>query len=136
MTKVKIQYTGDLRTICTHLDSGIRIETDAPKDVGGKGAAFSPTDLLGVSVASCMLTTMAIAAGRLQVDLEGLTAEVEKEMVSLPVRRIGKLAIRIRCPRSFSKHIQEKLEQAALGCPAHASLHPEVKQEIDFVWGV
>ena len=136
MTKVKIQYTGDLRTVCTHLDSGIRIETDAPKDVGGKGAAFSPTDLLGVSVASCMLTTMALAAARLGFDLEGLAAEVEKEMVSVPVRRIGKLVIRIRCPHSPSPQIQGKLEQAALGCPAHASLHPEVKQEIDFVWGI
>ncbi len=136
MTKMKIRYLGDLRMECTHLDSGVRIETDAPKDIGGKGDAFSPTDLLGVSLASCMLTLMGLVAKKAGFDLSGLTAEVEKEMASLPSRKIGKLIVRIRCPNLPSPPIREKLEQAALQCPVHASLHPDVKQEIDFVWGL
>jgi putative redox protein len=136
MTKMKVQYLGDLRTECTHLESSTKILTDAPKDNEGKGMAFSPTDLLAVSVASCMITLMGIAAKKVGFDLAETTAEVEKEMVTAPVRRVGKLIIRIRCPHLPSPQIREKLEQAALHCPVHASLHPDVKQEIDFVWGL
>ena len=133
---MKVQYLGDLRTECTHLESGVKILTDAPKDNEGKGMAFSPTDLLAVSVASCMITIMGIAAKKVGFDFSEATAEVEKEMVSAPKRRVGKLIIRIRCPHLPSPQIREKLEQAAIQCPVHASLHPDIKQEIDFVWGL
>ena len=136
MTKMKVQYLGELRTECTHVDSGVKIATDAPKDIEGKGMAFSPTDLLAVSVASCMMTLMGIYAKKLGFDLAGTTAEVEKEMVTAPKRRIGKVIVRFRCPHLPSPQVREKLEQAALSCPVHASLHPDVKQEIDFVWGI
>ena len=133
---MKVQYLGDLRTECTHIESGVKILTDAPKDNEGKGMAFSPTDLLAVSVASCMITIMGIAAKKVGFDFSDATAEVEKEMVSAPKRRVGKLIIRIRCPHLPSPQIREKLEQAAIQCPVHASLHPDIKQEIDFVWGL
>jgi putative redox protein len=135
MTKMKVQYLGDLRTECTH-ESGMKILTDVPKEHEGKGMAFSPTDLLAVSVASCMITMMGIAAKKAGFDLSETTAEVEKEMESAPKRRLGKLIIRIRCPHLPSPQIREKLEQTALQCPVHASLHPDIKQEIDFVWGL
>jgi len=136
MTKMKVRYLGELRTECTHVESGVKILTDAPKDNQGKGMAFSPTDLLAVSLASCMVTLMGIAAKKAGFNLEETTAEVEKEMDSLPSRRIGKLIVRIRCPQLPSPQIREKLEQAALQCPVHHSLHPDVKKEIDFVWGL
>ena len=136
MTNMKVRYLGDLRTECTHLESGVKILTDAPKDNEGKGMAFSPTDLLAVSVASCMITLMGIAAKKVGFDLSDTTAEVEKEMALTPKRRIGKVIVRIRCPRLPQPQIREKLEQAALQCPVHASLHEDVKQEIDFVWGL
>jgi len=136
MTKMKVQYLGDLRTECTHLESGVKILTDAPKENEGKGMAFSPTDLLAVSVASCMITIMGIAAKKVGFDLSETTAEVEKEMEAAQKRRLGKLIIRIRCPHLPSPQIREKLEQAALQCPVHTSLLPDIKQEIDFVWGL
>ena len=34
--------------------------TDAPKDNMGKGESFSPTDLVGVAMGTCILTTMGI----------------------------------------------------------------------------
>ena len=135
MTKIKIQYLGDLSTECTH-ESGAKIVTEAPKDIGGKGTAFSPTDLMAASVATCMVTLMGIHAKKLGFSIEGTTAEVEKEMIAAPVRRVGKLIIRIRCPHSPSPQIREKLEKAALECPVHQSIHLDVRQEIDFVWGI
>lgn len=135
MTKMKVVYQGDLHTECTH-ESGAKIATDAPKDNMGKGEAFSPTDLFAVSLGSCMLTIMGVAANKLGIDLKGATAEVEKEMASIPHRRVGKIIVRIRSSLSPNQLEREKLEKAAMSCPVHHSLHPEIKLEIDFVWGL
>lgn len=135
MVKMKVIYRGNLRAECAH-ESGAKIETDAPKDNQGKGEAFSPTDLFAASLATCMLTVMAIAARKVGVDLEGTTLDVEKEMVIAPMRRIGKLIVRFRCPTLPNAQIREKLEKAAIDCPVHHSMHPDIKLEIDFVWGL
>jgi putative redox protein len=135
MTHMKVVYKGDLHTEARH-ESGAVIETDAPKDIQGKGECFSPTDLFAVSLPSCMLTLMGIHAGKLGVDLKGATAEVEKEMSVNGPRRISKLIVRIRCPHQVNREAQAALEQKALACPVYASLHPDIKLEIDFIWGV
>lgn len=136
MTKMKVVYQGDLHTECTHLESGMKIATDAPKDNMGRGETFSPTDLFAASLGTCMVTLMGIAARKLAVDLKGLTAEVEKEMSTAGARRIGKIIVRIRSSISPNQQIREKLEHAAITCPVHHSLHPDVKVEVDFVWGL
>lgn len=135
MTKMKVFYLGDLHTECKH-ESGAKIETDAPKDNMGRGEAFSPTDLLAVSLGSCMLTVMGIAGRKLGIEMKGTSAEVEKEMTSVPHRRLGKIIVRIRSPLSLSSPLREKLEKSALDCAVHHSLHPDIKVEIDFIWGL
>ncbi len=135
MAKVKILYEGDLHTECTH-ESGATIETDAPKDNLGKGKAFSPTDLLAAGLGSCIVTVMAIQAHKLGIELKGMSAEVEKEMGSFPERRVAKLIVRIRSSQLPNPAAREKLEKAAIECPVHLSLHPDIKVEIDFVWGL
>lgn len=134
MTQIKIFYLGDLRTECTH-ESGMKIFTDAPKDNQGKGENFSPTDLLAASLGTCMMTLMGIVARKLGVDLKGMSAEVIKEMANTPHRRIGTLRVRIYSSFSPDSATREKLEKAALECPVHHSLHPDVKIETEFVWG-
>ena len=44
MTKMSVQYTGNLRCEVLHTQSNTQIETDAPLDNKGKGERFSPTD--------------------------------------------------------------------------------------------
>lgn len=132
---MKVVYLGDLHTECTH-ESGAKVETDAPKDNQGKGETFSPTDLFAVSLASCMVTLMGIHARKLAVDLKGMTAEVDKEMSVSGPRRIGKIIVRIRSSSMPNTAVREKLEQAALECPVHKSLHPDIRVEVDFVWGI
>jgi len=56
----KVTYTGSLRTESVHLQSGSKIITDAPTDNNGKGEAFSPTDMVANSLATCMFTIMGI----------------------------------------------------------------------------
>ena len=71
-----IVYTGNLRCEAEHIQSRTTIETDAPTDNRGKGEKFSPTDLLCVSLATCMLTTIAIKSRELGVDVTNSKAKV------------------------------------------------------------
>ncbi len=134
MTKLKATYLGDLRTQCIH-ENGAVLEMEAPKDNQGKGENFSPTDLLAISLGSCILMLMGISARQLGLELKGATAEVEKEMTLSP-RRIGRIVVRIRSKLAPTPEERKKMEEMALSCPVHASLHPDIRLEIDFVWGL
>ncbi len=128
-------YKGGLNCELTHGPSGQVFETDAPKDNQGRGAAFSPTDLLAASLASCMVTTMAIfAKNKLGTDIPGVRWEVTKEMSADAPRRIVRLSVDIWLPFPRSKDPQGILEKAALNCPVHHSLHPSVERPVTFHW--
>jgi putative redox protein len=130
----KIVYTGDLRTECTHLRSGQTIITDAPIDNNGKGEAFSPTDLTATSFGSCMITIMGISARNHEIDIDGTTLEVTKHMASDP-RRISGIDIKVNMPnKPYSSKEKKILEKAGRTCPVAFSLHPDIVQNIEFVW--
>ena len=135
MVEVQMKYEGHLRCTATHGPSANTLLTDAPKDNMGKGESFSPTDLVGTALGTCMLTTMAIAAQRHNIPFEGATAKVVKEMVTAPLRRIGQLTVEISVPMKHSPEDKRRLRAAALSCPVHKSLHPDVKIPVTFYWG-
>jgi putative redox protein len=134
--QIDIVYQGALHCNATHGPSKLTIETDAPLDNGGKGAAFSPTDLVAAAMGTCMATIMGLVAGRNQLDIAGLKIQVLKEMVADPVRRIGALHTRLVFPagKRYSPADRAKLEAAAKTCPVKQSLHPDVKVPIEFVY--
>jgi len=129
----KVTYLGGLRTEAQHLASQEIIITDAPKDNQGKGEAFSPTDLVATALASCMITIMGIKARDLGIDLTGTKAEITKIMGTEP-RRISALQIQLTFNSSFDSKTQTLLERAALTCPVAHSLHPDIRQEVLFIW--
>jgi uncharacterized OsmC-like protein len=131
MVKMSVVYQGQKHCELTHGPSGSRIETDAPRDNQGKGERFSPTDLVGAALASCILTTMALVAERDGVSIEGATAEVVKEMNPDP-RRIKALPVLVRMPAHLAPEQRAKLERVANHCPVHRSLHPDVDARISF----
>ncbi len=132
MPTAKINYTGSLHTDCTHCQSGNTIATDAPTDNFGKGEAFSPTDLLATSLASCMLTTMAIAAQKSNFVFGEASSEVTKIMADSP-RRVAAVQIIINMPKQeFTSEQIEILEQAAHNCPVAKSLHSDLVIELKF----
>ena len=134
MVKISMVYQGDLRCKLTHGPSGDEILTDAPVDNQGKGEAFSPTDLAAAALGSCMLTVMGIAARKNNIKLEGAAAEVEKEMVTTPVRKIGKIQVKIKMPAGINPAQRLLLEEAAHNCPVHKSLHPDVVVPLEFFY--
>jgi uncharacterized OsmC-like protein len=134
MVKMTAEYTGGLHCTAVHGPSGNRIETDAPVDNQGRGEAFSPTDLAGASLLTCMMTTMELAARRNGMDLTGMRGEVTKEMSSAPPRRIVRLSVQIWIPLPRSADPQGIVEAAGLGCPMQRSLHPDVERPVVFHW--
>ena len=126
------EYAGDLRCTVTHGPSGDMITTDAPADNQGKGEAFSPTDLVAAALGSCILTVMGIAARKHNINMNGATADIEKEMVTQPERKIGRISAKITLPASIPTAQRQILEDAGSTCPVYKSLHPDVTIEIIF----
>jgi len=115
----------------SHGPSGTDIQTVPPRDNGGTGASFSPTDLVGAALASCALTTMALAAQREGLPWGNARADVEKRMTP-PPRRIGELVLVVDMPREVRPQDRARLEEVARTCPVARSLHPEVKVPWEF----
>jgi len=127
MATVKTIYLGDLRTEAEHLQSGAKIITDAPVDNHGKGEAFSPTDLMAASYASCALTIIGIAAQTHGFDIKGTEVETTKVMGENP-RRIAELIVHFTFPyNSYSEKERKIIEGAIAACPVANTLPPETK---------
>lgn len=128
-------YNKDLRTTCTHPQSGSRFETDAPTDNNGKGERFSPTDLLATSLAACMVTVMGIKARTMGLDMDDVKVEVLKKMKAEP-RRVGGIDLAFHIPDTLTA-IDAKtitiLKNTGHTCPVAKSLHPDV--EVNINWG-
>jgi putative redox protein len=130
-----IQYEGELHTTAVHLRSGEAIVTDAPVDNMGKGAAFSPTDLLATSLACCALTTMGIVANKSGIKVDGASAEITKHMASDP-RRVDKIDLLIKMPsdKTYTPEQKALMEHTAIHCPVAKSLHTDLVQNVVFQW--
>ena len=133
MVTITAKYEGDLCCTAVHGPSSAGLSTDAPKDNEGLGRYFSPTDLVATALATCILTTMGIVARRRGIVLKGAHAKVEKHMNAAP-RRIGRLPVEVTVPGAFSDEEKKVLEAAALGCPVHKSLHPDIDASITLRW--
>lgn len=132
----EVIYLGNLRTEATHTRSGNRMLTDAPVDNQGKGEYFSPTDTVATALATCIITTMGIAAQARNIDISGCRAAVMKHMAAAP-RRISAIDINIHFSPKISYSPEERniLERIARECPVARSLHPDLEQKIQFFYG-
>ena len=138
MTTIHIDYLGELRTGCTHLQSGTHINTDAPTDNQGRGEAFSPTDLVANALGTCIITTMAIFGRRDGIELKGSELNVTKIMTTEPPRRIARIEIdlTLRAEPFPDDDTRAKLEKIAHTCPVAISLHPDIEQAVTIRWEV
>ncbi len=118
---VKSVYQGDYQVTSEHQPSGAKITTDLPVDNGGKGRGFSPTDLVGTALSSCILTIMAKAAEKKGLDMTGSSIEITKEMIG-PPRQIGSLIGYVEFPESFSPDDKNSLLRYIRSCPVHQTL--------------
>lgn len=128
----KVVYLGDLRTECTHIQSGTKIITDAPLDNQGKGEAFSPTDLLATSLASCMMTIIGIYCKNHGINFDSCTAEIEKIMGVNP-RKVEKIIVHMDFTgNNWGSSTLEKVIIAGKTCPVAKTIEDSVLIEFNF----
>jgi len=130
--KIESSYLGELRVSSTHIASNTEIITDAPVDNNGKGESFSPTDLVATALGTCMITVMGIYAEKNGILIPNVYSRTNKVMSSSP-RKISKLKIEIIFEDNQLSDVEKQsLKNVALNCPVAKSLHPDLKQEIEF----
>lgn len=137
MVDIFMEYEGDLHCRAEHGPSHSVLVTDAPVDNQGRGAAFSPTDLVATALGTCMATTMGIVAKKHGYVLEGTRVHVKKLMSATPPRRIAKLAVEIAVPPSATTKdaaVRAELEKTAHGCPVRISLLESIEVPVVFQW--
>jgi putative redox protein len=138
MVNIDIEYQGGLRCGATHGPSGQKLATDAPVDNGGRGEAFSPTDLVATALGSCMLTIMAMRAEEKSIQLRGTRVRVVKHMTTSGPRRIARLEVTLDVPPEIATRVdgptRVELERAAAGCPVCRSLVEAIEIPIEVLW--
>jgi putative redox protein len=138
MVEIHARYEGELHCTAEHGPSATTLGTDAPADNQGRGATFSPTDLVATALGTCMLTTMGIAARRKGWTIDGVGLSVEKLMTKQPPRRIERLPVRVRVPAEVGQRLdaeaKRELEQVARSCPVALSLSDAIPIDVEFDW--
>lgn len=135
MSLMKVKYLGNLKTEALHEDSKVIIQTSAPKDNQGEGDAFSPTDLLCASLASCKLTIMGIKARALDLDLSGIEVGIQKIMTSSAPRKVAEIVLTFQwngLDKKMTESQLDSLKRSAEHCPVALSLDPSVKKTM--IW--
>jgi uncharacterized OsmC-like protein len=117
--------TGVTTTELIHY-SGSIIRTMAPKDNGGDGSTFSPTDLCAVSLGACGCTIMSMFAANHGIPLQGIEFELSKEM-SPPPRKIARLAIAYKLSGVQADGDFARLVAAGKACPVRLTLGANVE---------
>lgn len=129
---IKTIYLGNLRTNSAHLKSQNQLITDAPTDNNGRGEAFSPTDLLATSLATCAATIMGIAAQKHNLQIENLACDVTKIMAANP-RRVSEIIVEFNFAKNdFSDEQKQILIDAANSCPVAFSLSESLNKKFIF----
>ncbi|RPG81805.1 MAG: OsmC family peroxiredoxin [Crocinitomicaceae bacterium TMED114] len=128
--KYALTYPEPLRTQAVHQGNRQTLLTDAPTDNGGLGEAFSPTDLVAVGLASCIMTILGLRAASRNLTIQSMEASTEKKMSPNP-RRIARVEVELTVSLEGGTDAdRDWLREEALSCPVALSLHPDLRQEI------
>lgn len=128
--KYALSYPEPLRTQAVHQGNSQILLTDAPQDNGGLGEAYSPTDLIAVGLASCIMTILGLRAASRSLEIQGMDATVEKQMSPQP-RRVGSISVGLTVELlGGDQGDRDWLRQEALACPVALSLHPDLHQNV------
>jgi uncharacterized OsmC-like protein len=115
-----------MHCLATGLPVGQTLTIDAPAP-GGPGGGPCPIDLLGRSFAGCVAMVMGMVAGKQNLNLAGMAADMQMELTEAPPRRVASIEAIFTVPAHVPADKLEMLRQAAGMCPVHNSLHPDVK---------
>jgi len=115
MKSLKLTYDGDQHATALREPHHNTVAIDCP--ITAKGDEFSPGNLLGISVAGCMLLSMGAVAQRDQLDLSGTVVDIELTETQKPYPHVATITLAFRVPRDFAFTDRLKMERAADLCP-------------------
>jgi uncharacterized OsmC-like protein len=112
---LKLTYDGDQHATALKEPHHNTVAIDCP--FTAKGDEFSPGNLLGTSVAGCMLLSMGAVAQRDQLDLSGTVVDIELTETHKPYPHVDTITLAFNVPRNFALTDRLKMERAANLCP-------------------
>jgi len=115
MNTLKLRYDGDQHATALKEPHHNSVAIDCP--FTAKGDEFSPGNLLGISVAGCMLLSMGAVAQREQLDLSGTVVDIELTETREPYPHVDSIILEFRVPGEFAFTDRLRMERAAELCP-------------------
>jgi len=127
MGKVEVVYDEIQHCTATRLKDNNIVEMDCPYT--GKGEEFSPGEMLGASVAGCMLIAIGAFAMRHNIDLTNTRVDVETIMEQ---KRVGEINLVFNMPKNYSEEEKKMITRAGETCPIKHSFLPDVKVNVNY----
>ena len=125
MNKLTLTYDGDQHATALREPHHNVVAIDCP--FTAKGDEFSPGNLLGISVAGCMLLSMGAVAQRDHLDLSNTVIDIALTETDQPFPHVDAIALAFHIPTDFSAVDRKKMERAAGLCPIKNSFGSETK---------
>jgi len=123
MSTLKLTYDGDQHATALREPFQNTVAIDCP--ITAKGDEFSPGNLLGISVAGCMLLSMGAVAQRDHLDLRGTVIDIELTETSNPFPHVDTITLAFGILQDFSAEDRKKLERAPGYCPIKRSFRDD-----------
>lgn len=100
--------------------------------MGGKGEYPSPAAMMAASVASCMLSMIALTGQNKGVETKGISIASDYE--SNEKGQITALVFDITVPHEVTSVARRMMEAAAKNCPVGAIIDSSVEKRINWNW--
>jgi len=134
MKSLQLTYDGDQHATAVKEPHHNVVAIDCP--ITARGDEFSPGNLLGISVAGCMLLSMGAVAQRDHLDLSGAVVDIELTETSKPYPHVDGITLVFSVPRDFAFTDRLKMERAAELCPIKHSFGKDTVVTATFNYGV
>jgi uncharacterized OsmC-like protein len=134
MKSLKLTYDGDQHATALKEPHHNVVAIDCP--ITARGDEFSPGNLLGISVAGCMLLSMGAVAQRDKLDLSGTVVEIDLTETGEPYPHVDAINLEFGVPREFAFTDRLKMERAAELCPIKHSFGKDTVVTATFNYGV
>ena len=134
MKTLKLTYDGDQHATALKEPYHNVVAIDCP--MTAKGDEFSPCNLLGISVAGCMLLSMGAVAQREFLDLSGTVVDIEVTETSKPYPHVNAITLIFSVPREFAFTDRLKMQRAAELCPIKHSFGKDTDVTAAFYYGL
>ena len=134
MNTLTLTYDGDQHATALREPHHNTVAIDCP--ITAKGDEFSPGNLLGISLAGCMLLSMGAVARRDGLDLRGTRVGIRLSETDKPFPHVESITLDFDIPKDFSLEDRKRLERAAGLCPIKASFCDETTIDTTYNYAV